>query len=149
MTTLETNIDFKTIRERIINDKLKRQDENCLEKNILNQTTKNDVLTMNIFMKYQYDIPTILQLYFDPKIICTIQDRIILYSTHGMVYSRIVFTQYNLVMDLIVHYSKQINIKIKILKQNNIPSLVQKVVIQQFTRKSIEYIKKHYLYDVL
>jgi len=142
---IKKNIDFESVKDRVLYDKTEYKDSNCISKKILLNETDSETFFIKRRLIMKHSIPKILKNFLGENIECCVFDVVKFSTKAGISHSKIHIQKIDIIIDLIIRYSKNISLDVKILKHNNVSKLTQSLIIKCFTNKTIKYINSHYL----
>ena len=145
-----SDIKFLTVKKRIESDKLYDTPEYCESKQINENSIKNLQRIIERKLSIINPVPFGLNIYFGNNIECRITDKTILGDNNCLEFCRILFSDYNTVIDQITQYKYNtvITQKYKIIKQGDLSSMLINIIINVWKKKRWDYIKKKYLYII-
>ena len=141
-----TKLHLSSIQSRIRHVKIKTKPDCCETISIKKNKEKEIHRILDLFHK----VPSLLTVYFGPKIQCHIDDKTIFQDNVCLEYIRISIPKYKLILDLITHFTTKqnktlIKMKSKIIKGKT-SSLMHPILIKVLRSKHINHIKNKYLY---
>lgn len=142
---IKKNIDFESIKDRVLYDKTEYKDPNCISKNMLLNESDSETFFIKRRLIMKHSIPKILKNFLGENIQCSVFDVVKFSTKAGISHSKISIEKFDIIIDLIIRYSKNISLEVKMLPHKNISKLTQSLIKKCFTNKTIKYIKSHYL----